>query len=185
MPIRPLPAAALGLLLAACSAGGVLRDDDPWLDDSRPTAVALLAPTAGHDVHGMVTFVQEGDAVRVLAGVWDLDGGQHGFHVHEHGECSAPDASSAGGHFSPNDDPHGSPRDPPRMRHDGDLGNLRAAADGHAVYERLDPQIALSGPRSIIGRSVVVHARRDDLTSQPSGDAGARLACGVIRPAVP
>jgi Cu-Zn family superoxide dismutase len=116
--------------------------------------------------------------------VADLEGlepGLHGFHIHEVGDCSAPDASSAGGHFNPDNTPHGTPENPPAQRHVGDLGNLEADAEGKAHYERVDQMLPLRGPNSIVGKSVIVHAQADDLSSQPSGSAGPRLACGVIQ----
>jgi Cu-Zn family superoxide dismutase len=110
------------------------------------------------------------------------------FHVHELGDCSAADASSAGGHFRPFANPHGG-RDADR-RHVGDLGNLTANASGVAEADFVDSRVTLGGPAlsgtaSILGRAVIVHRQRDDLTSQPSGDAGARVACGVVGFAAP
>jgi Cu-Zn family superoxide dismutase len=98
--------------------------------------------------------------------------------VHELGDCTAPDGTSAGGHFNPEGMPHGAPAD--AQRHVGDLGNLTADDSGMAHYERTDDVIALSGDHSIVGRGIIVHAGADDLTSQPTGAAGARVACGVI-----
>lgn len=143
-------------------------------------AVATLDPTEGNDVSGQVTFSETEGGVLVVAEVTGLDEGMHGFHVHETGDCSAPDASSAGGHFNPTDAPHGAPDAAAAERHVGDLGNLEAGADGTARYERTDAVLTLSGPNSAIGKAVVVHAGQDDFSSQPSGDAGNRLACGVI-----
>ena len=146
-------------------------------------AVAVLNPTEGNDVRGQVTFTATGGGVRVVAEIEGLGAGTHGFHVHEFGDCSAPDASSAGGHFNPQNAPHGAPDAPAAERHAGDLGNIEADADGTARYDRTDAVLSLSGPNSVIGKAVVVHAQRDDLTSQPTGDAGDRLACGVIEAA--
>lgn len=143
-------------------------------------AVATLEPTEGNDVRGRVTFTATDGGVRVVADLEGLDAGMHGFHVHEFGDCSAPDASSAGDHFAPQGSPHGSPDDPAAERHVGDLGNIEAGADGTARYDRTDTVLTLSGPNSIVGKAVVVHAGQDDLASQPSGDSGNRLACGVI-----
>lgn len=145
-----------------------------------PAAVAVLAPTEGNDVRGRVTFSEAAGGVRIAAEVSGLSEGMHGFHIHETGDCSAPDASSAGGHFNPNDDPHGAPDAPAEQRHAGDLGNLEAGADGAARYERVDTNVEMSGTASIIGKAVIVHAGQDDFTTQPTGDAGGRLACGVI-----
>ncbi len=132
-------------------------------------AVAVLHPTAGSKLSGTVTFTEEADGVKV----------NHGFHVHEFGDCSAADASSAGAHFNPTHKPHAGPDTP--ERHVGDMGNVQADASGKATLEYVDHQISLTNDeRSVIGRSVVVHAKADDLKSQPSGDSGARVACGVI-----
>ena len=144
-------------------------------------ARARLQPTEGNRVTGTVVFRQEPDGVRIIAELEGFSGaGRHGFHVHEKGDCSAPDAASAGGHYNPQGTPHGSPDDPPDQRHAGDFGNIEADEDGRARYDRLDPLLQLTGPESIIGRAVLVHADPDDLTSQPAGDSGDRVACGII-----
>jgi Cu-Zn family superoxide dismutase len=143
-------------------------------------AVATLSPTEGNDVRGRVTFAEIEDGVLVVAEVSGLSAGMHGFHIHENGDCSAPDASSAGGHYDPTGAPHGAPNDPASERHVGDLGNLEAGADGVARYERVDSVISLSGPNTIVGKAVIVHAGQDDYTTQPTGAAGGRLACGII-----
>ncbi|MBD3163024.1 MAG: superoxide dismutase family protein [Candidatus Eisenbacteria bacterium] len=144
-------------------------------------AVALLEPTEGNDVHGRVEFEVVDGGVRVHAEVEGLTPGLHGFHVHEKGDCSAPDAGSAGGHFAPHGNPHGAPDDLPTERHVGDLGNLNADSTGVARYDRIDMVISLEGENSIVDKAVIVHSGEDDLESQPTGDAGARVACGVIR----
>lgn len=142
-------------------------------------AVTVLHPTAGNKVSGTVTFTEAADGVQVRAEITGLTPGNHGFHVHEFGDCSAADASSAGAHFNPMHKPHAGPDAP--ERHVGDMGNVQADASGKATLEYLDHQISLtSDERSAIGRSVVVHAKADDLKSQPAGDSGARVACGVI-----
>ena len=146
-----------------------------------PHAVAKLQPTAGNQTGGTVTFEAMDGKVRVTAELQGLPPGPHGFHIHEYGDCSAADGTSAGGHFNPAGTTHGAPDNPADRRHVGDLGNLQAGEDGTAHYDREDALISLEGPDSIIGKAVVVHARADDLTSQPTGSAGPRLACGVIR----
>ena len=143
-------------------------------------AWAQLQPKSGSDVTGEVQFTETKDGVLVVATVEGLAEGKHGIHIHETGDCSAPDASSAGGHYTPQDDPHGAPENPAGERHLGDLGNLTADASGAATYRHTDEQLTLTGRHSIIDQAVVVHAEPDDLTSQPSGSAGARVACGVI-----
>ncbi len=115
----------------------------------------------------------------VVAKVTGLTPGAHGFHVHEKGNCTAADGSSAGGHFNPAGAPHGGPGHSPR--HAGDLGNLEADANGVANYKAEVTGISLgTGDDSIIGRAVIVHEKADDLTTQPTGGSGARLACGLI-----
>jgi len=143
-------------------------------------AVVELHPTQGNQVHGTIRFSQVADGIRVVADVSGLTPGKHGFHIHEKGDCSAPDASSAGGHFNPTGMPHGGPHSV--QRHVGDLGNLVADQSGRARAEFIDTQIAFEGPNSILNRSVIVHAQPDDLVSQPTGNAGARVACGIIEP---
>lgn len=143
-------------------------------------ARAILDPRSGSGVRGEVAFypADDGDGVRVHAQVSGLTPGQHGMHVHETGNCSADDASSAGGHFNPTGQAHGD-RDA-QVRHIGDLGNLEADAEGNARLDYVDKLLRLDGPNSIVGRALIIHADPDDLTSQPSGNAGGRVACGVI-----
>jgi Cu-Zn family superoxide dismutase len=141
-------------------------------------AICVLNPTEGNDVSGTVTFTCKGEDVKIVADVEGLTPGKHGFHIHEFGDCSAPGGTSAGGHFNPENTEHGGPDD--EVRHLGDLGNIEAGEDGTAHLEMTDSMISLNGEHSIIGRAIVIHAGEDDLTSQPTGAAGARLACGVI-----
>jgi superoxide dismutase, Cu-Zn family len=142
-------------------------------------ATAALQPTRGSKVTGEVTFQQVGDRVRMVAIVAGLPPNSvHGFHIHEVGDCSAPDASSAKSHFNPYGKPHGRGRE----RHAGDLPALKADARGRATLTvDLDIVTLSRGPADIVGRSVVVHAKPDDYATQPTGNTGARLACGVIR----
>jgi Cu-Zn family superoxide dismutase len=107
-----------------------------------------------------------------------LKKGKHGFHIHEFGDCSAPDGTSAGGHFNPEGKMHGAPVD--MSRHAGDMGNIEADESGKAHLEYIDPMMSLTGDHSIIGRSVILHQNEDDLKTQPTGNAGPRIACGVI-----
>ncbi|MCL4798204.1 MAG: superoxide dismutase family protein [Burkholderiales bacterium] len=144
-------------------------------------ASAVLAPTQGNAVAGTVTFEQRGDRVVVTAEITGLKpGSQHGFHVHEKGDCSAPDATSAGGHFNPGGKPHGHHASP--ERHGGDLPNLVADEEGRARYTAATTLLTVAaGPASVVGRGVVVHRDPDDYKSQPAGNSGPRIACGVIR----
>jgi superoxide dismutase, Cu-Zn family len=141
-------------------------------------AVCVLHPTEGNEAHGLVTFTLSGTNIKIVADIDGLTPGEHGFHIHQWGDCSKPDATSAGGHFNPENKDHAGPND--MSRHVGDLGNITADENGHAHLEMEDNMISFSGKHSIIGRGIIVHADKDDLTSQPTGDAGARVACGVI-----
>lgn len=141
--------------------------------------VAVIHPTEGNEVNGTVTYTREGDAVRVNATINGLgSNSNHGFHIHQYGDCSADDGTSAGGHYSPQDMQHGAPDN--TERHMGDLGNLSSNQDGVATLNFTDSVIELTGESGILGRGVIVHAGEDDFETQPTGDAGARLGCGVI-----
>jgi Cu-Zn family superoxide dismutase len=146
-------------------------------------AVARLAPTKGSAVAGAVTFERTAAGVHVHADVTGLSVGRHGFHLHEFGDCSAPDGTSAGGHFNPKGVPHGAPE--AKEHHAGDLGNVDADAQGHATLDTDAADMRLDGDGSILGRAVIVHAQPDDLKTQPTGNAGARVACGVVGVAGP
>jgi Cu-Zn family superoxide dismutase len=151
--------------------------------DDTTKAVAVLNPASNSKVTGTVTFTKSADDVKVVADINGLTPGKHGFHIHEFGDCSAPDASSAGGHFNPGKHQHGAPD--AADRHAGDLGNIEADASGKAHLELTDKVMKLSGPDSIVGHGVIVHEKADDLKTQPTGDAGGRIACGVIGVAKP
>ncbi|HTX89457.1 MAG TPA: superoxide dismutase family protein [Bacteroidales bacterium] len=141
-------------------------------------AVCVLYPIGDNRASGTVTFTRTDAGVRVVADIKGLDPGKHGFHVHEFGDITSEDGSSAGGHYNPSGEPHAGPFD--KMRHEGDMGNLEADANGNAHLDYVDPMLMLDGPKSIIGRSVVVHQNADDLKSQPAGNSGPRIAYGVI-----
>ena len=141
-------------------------------------AICVLQPTEGNKANGTVTFTKSDVGVEVVADIEGLTPGKHGFHVHQYGDASSPDGKSAGGHFNPEGNEHGGPH--ADMRHVGDLGNLEAGDDGKAHLQFTDKMIKLNGPHSIIGRGIIVHAGEDDLKSQPTGDAGSRVAIGVI-----
>jgi superoxide dismutase, Cu-Zn family len=145
-------------------------------------AVAVMHPASGSQVAGRVTFTKVGDTIEVVADITGLTPGKHAFHIHEFGDCSAADASSAGGHFNPLKKPHGAPD--AAERHVGDLGNLEADQYGKAHLELKSNLLKLSGDTSILGRGVIVHEKVDDW-SQPTGNAGGRVACGVVGVAKP
>jgi Cu-Zn family superoxide dismutase len=163
--------AAAAALLAACQT----TPEGPLI------ASAGLAPTKGNKTIGEATFEQVNGKVRVAVFVQGLKPGQeHGLHIHEKGDCSSGDGMSAGGHFNPHGKPHGRPGT--GERHAGDLPSLKANKSGRAnVQVEVDQITVTPGPASVVGRAVVVHAAPDDYTTQPTGNAGARLACGVIK----
>ena len=150
-------------------------------DNAGGTAVANLEPTKGNTTKGTVRFTQRGDRVQVSAQLSGLKAGaEHGFHVHEKGDCSSGDGMSAGGHFNPAGKPHG--HHAAAERHVGDMPNLRADAGGNAnvTFEVSGMSIG-SGAADIVGKGLIVHRDPDDYKSQPAGNAGPRLACAVIR----
>jgi len=141
-------------------------------------ALAVIQPTKNNKVSGTVTFTKEPGGIKVVANLKGLKPGKHGFHIHQWGDCSASDGTSAGGHFNPENQNHGAPTD--SVRHVGDLGNIVADDNGVGYYERVDSVISFTGAHSIIGRGIIIHEGEDDLHSQPMGNAGARVGCGVI-----
>lgn len=166
------------LLCVATYTATLAYGTTPSLSTEVQSAKSVLHPTKDHQVTGTVVFTVVDGGVRVVADLEGLTPGDHGFHVHEFGDCSAPDGSSAGGHFNPTKKQHGGPDS--EERHVGDFGNITADANGKAHYDRVDTVIKLSGENSIVGHSVVVHEKADDLVTQPTGNSGARVACGVI-----
>jgi Cu-Zn family superoxide dismutase len=146
-----------------------------------PRATAQLKPLGKHKAFGEVTFDQVGNKVRVVAYVQGLvPDREHGFHIHEVGDCSSPDGMSTKGHFNPFGKPHGHFHS--AERHAGDLPALKAGKDGRAKVDvELDTITVTPGPASIVGRGLIVHADPDDYKTQPTGNAGARIACAVIQ----
>ena len=174
--MKNLIAATAVVLVAAC------HGTAPRATTSEPPlATAALQPTKGSKALGEATFEQAGDKVHVLVNVQGLKPNQeHGFHIHERGDCSSGDGMSAGGHFNPQGKAHGNPTS--GEHHAGDLPSLKADKDGRA---RLDVELSgitlAPGPNSIVGRGLIIHADPDDYQTQPTGNSGARIACGVIR----
>lgn len=161
---------AVVLTLAGCATGRQqhLRAD------------VVMEARSQSSVSGTVGLAERHD--RVLVHV-DLSGlapnSEHGFHIHDKGDCSAADASSAGGHFNPDQSSHGAATG--SAHHAGDLPSLVADATGHVNADFVLENVTLGdGPRSIVGRALIVHRDRDDFVTQPSGNSGARIACGVI-----
>ena len=146
-----------------------------------PSASAMLTGASGTAVNGDINLSKTADGVLLTGNVYGLDPNtQHGFHVHEKGDCSAKDASSAGGHFNPDNTMHGNPAS--GEHHLGDMPNIVADAMGHAEVSAtiLGATLGDGGPHDLDGKAIIVHDKADDYTSQPSGDAGKRIACGVI-----
>lgn len=150
----------------------------------RTSAKVTLAPAAGSSARGNLLLTNEGTSVSIKGEITGLMPGQeHGFHVHEVGDCSAPDFQSAGEHLNPTKDPHGGPKS--SARHLGDIPNAKADKEGRAAIDVSLKGATLAdkdgGPNQILGKAMVVHAMPDDYKTQPSGGSGARIACGVIR----
>lgn len=165
--LRLCGAAALALLLGACATP---RPD--------ATAVVELRPTQGNAVQGQVRWEQYGDRLHAQGRIQGLKANaEHGFHVHEKGDCSAPDGTSAGGHLNPGGAMHGQYGHGPH--HMGDMPSLRADASGVAEFQFDSPSLKLA---DLTGKAMVVHRDPDDFKSQPAGNSGPRVACGVIRP---
>lgn len=153
--------------------GGEAHTHDP-ADMAPDFAVAVLRPTKDSKVRGQLRLVATGERVRIMGKVNNLTPGKHGFHIHEFGDARARDGKSAGGHYNPSGHDHGAPGE---MSHAGDLGNITAGENGVA---EIDVTITDMPLHFLFGRSFVVHAGEDDLKSQPSGDAGGRVAVGII-----
>ena len=164
--VAAIAAAALGGCMATPVATGVAK--------------ATLEPTRGNTASGSATFTERGGRVYVEADVTGLaPNREHGFHVHEKGDCSSGDGMSAGGHFNPDGKPHG-PQDAPH--HAGDMPSLKADANGRAKASFvLEGVTVTAGPASVVGRGLIVHKDPDDYRTQPTGNAGARVACAVIQ----
>ena len=150
----------------------------------RTSAKASLTSAPGSAVKGDLTLASEGTAVTIRGEITGLSPGkEHGFHIHETGQCTAPDFKSAGEHLNPTKDPHGGPESD--ARHLGDIPNLKADASGRASVDISVTGATLQdkdgGPNQILGKALVVHAMPDDYKTPPSGGSGDRIACGVIR----
>ena len=185
-PVGPTPGAAVD------DDPATHPGDDPMADAAGGTmpaasATATLRPTPGGTAGGTLMFEVADGGVRMTGGLTGLDpDATHAMHIHETGDCSAPDFSSAGGHFNPDDAPHGD-RAGAGPHHAGDMPNQVADAAGNSRVDRVldDVTIGGGGADDIVGKAVVVHEKADDYTTQPSGDAGGRIACGVIEAATP
>lgn len=160
---------SLSALLSACAS---------MSEPQGPSATARLQSKSGSSVTGSLRFTQVGDRVRVVGEVTGHSRGSKGFHIHDKGDCSSADGMSTGGHFNPTKSRHGSPG----MGHAGDMGNLIFDEYGRASVNMMVSGIAVNktAPNGIIGRAIIVHAQEDDLKTDPTGNAGGRVACGVI-----
>lgn len=164
----------------------------PTADSSTPASAAALPaagakqvevtiePKSGSKISGKATFVEVPDGVKVTLALANVPPGDHGAHVHEKGDCSAPDGSSAGGHFNPAGAPHALPNTNPR--HLGDLGNITVDSNGKGTLEIVATGANLkpNDPNSFLGRSIIIHEKKDD-GGQPTGNAGGRIGCGEIK----
>lgn len=168
-------------LISMVAAATLLAGCQTTPDDDGLRATAALQSTKGSKAFGEATFEQVGDKVRVVVFAQGLrPGQQHGFHIHEVGDCSSEDGMSTKGHFNPLGKPHGHPLS--EARHAGDLPALFADQSGRARLDATVDGITLKpGPTNIVGRGMIIHADPDDFRTQPTGNAGARIACGVIK----
>ena len=143
-------------------------------------AVAIIGAASGSDLTGIAMFMQEGDTITVFIEIEGVSPGLHAVHIHESGDCGAADGTSAGGHWNPTDAPHGKWGE--GEFHLGDLGNIEVGADGIGQFELMTDlwEIGTGSDLDIVGKGIIVHAGADDFTSQPSGNAGARIGCGAI-----
>ncbi len=167
----PILAATTFLALAGCAT-----------TTPRGNATVQLTPAAGSQVTGTLTAMPMGNGVHLTGNIAGLaPGSTHAFHIHEKGDCSAADFTSAGGHFNPTAQPHG--RAAQGMHHMGDSDNLVADAKGVARVDAHFKGVVIGGGalNDVLGKAVIVHAGADDYTTQPTGNAGGRIACGVIR----
>jgi Cu-Zn family superoxide dismutase len=183
--------AAAGALVVGCESNSNAQTDrDPGSGKSGDgkTAVAQVMPSeasatqpAKGQPKGTITFHQMGEKVHITGKISGLaPNTKHGIHIHENGDLSAPDLSSAGGHYNPEKHDHGAPATQGSV-HAGDLGNLQTDDEGNAKMDLTVDNISIGGSRNdILGKPVIIHAKVDDLKSQPSGDAGARIGGGII-----
>jgi Cu-Zn family superoxide dismutase len=179
------PIVALGLLIAGAALTGCAHTDEHGEHDSveasdATVAVASLQAKSGSSVKGWVRFEQVEGGVQVMARIEGLTpNAKHAIHIHELGDCSSSDGKSAGGHYNPEGHAHAGPDS--EERHAGDLGNLQADQSGLAKYNRTFANLTIAGSHNpVLGRAIIVHAGEDDLSTQPTGNAGGRVACGTI-----
>jgi superoxide dismutase, Cu-Zn family len=171
---------ALGAAAVLAVAGiAVAQKKDAPQTEPADQANAMLEARSGSTVSGIAEFLMHGDEMQITVILKGATPGLHAVHVHEKGDCSAPDASSAGGHFNPGGHQHGAPD--AKEHHAGDFGNITISAAGTGRLMIHSHDLALVGPNSVIGHALIIHEKADDFVSQPTGNAGGRIACGVIQ----
>lgn len=193
MNFTTLLALTLFLFLSACNTGNkqggegeTAADEEVQQQDQQDdnaTAKAKMEAASGSKVTGEANFTEEGDGrVRFELTAENLTPGEHAVHIHEKGDCSAEDASSAGGHWNPTMKPHGK-RGDGTSHHKGDVGNMTVGNDGKGTLSLTVEGWSIGGADStnVVGKSVIIHEKADDFTTQPTGNAGGRLSCGVIK----
>lgn len=149
------------------------------LGGAEKVATARISGREGSTLEGEATFTESDGSVIIHVALTGAPPGMHAIHIHETGDCSAADFTSAGGHFNPGGHAHGAPT--AAEHHAGDLGNLEVLDDGTCTFEIESPDLTVAeGPRSVVGRAVIIHEKADDLTTQPTGAAGGRIGCGVV-----
>jgi Cu-Zn family superoxide dismutase len=150
-------------------------------NDNIKKATAIISPTNNSTISGEVTFIEKNGIVTMEASIQNASEGNHAIHIHAIGDCSAPDGTSAGGHWNPTNESHGKWEVPPFHR--GDIGNIVIGADGEGTITRKTDLWCIGcndDIKNIIGKSIIIHQGPDDFTSQPAGAAGPRIGCGVI-----
>lgn len=178
-PRSLLSALAVAAAVATTAAAQQIPPTPSQAPAQASSAATILQALGGSNVTGTLTFTQRGTQITVTADIRGLRPAGHGFHIHERGDCSAPDGSSAGGHFNPTNKPHGNPTG--GDHHAGDLPMLTADASGNARLTTEISGVTLDqGATGIVGRAIIVHVDPDDYTTQPSGNSGGRIACGII-----
>ncbi|HEY6928689.1 MAG TPA: superoxide dismutase family protein [Thermoanaerobaculia bacterium] len=168
-------------LVASCAVALALAGLTTVRAADAPAAKATIESKSGSTVTGTATFTElVTGGTKVHVHIEHAPPGTHGLHIHEKGDCSDPEAKNAGGHFNPSGMPHAGPTE--MKRHAGDLGNIEIKPDGTGDLTLTSDMITVKpGPNSVVGRAVVFHEKADDLTTQPTGNAGGRLGCGVIK----
>lgn len=173
------------LLGAAATAGGgePAKPEASGQDMPGPKVEAVIEGRSGSSLTGTAEFQMNGARLIILVSVKGAPPGIHAVHIHEKGDCSGSDAKSAGDHFNPEGTRHGAPED--REHHAGDFGNLTVDADGTGSLMIHSGDLSLEGKNSVLGRAIVIHENADDFMTQPSGNSGARIGCGVIKQSGP